>query len=273
MKGSMHYGKTGQSGVFRSFRKEHDRSARLKLTAAVLATLLLAGIVFYQLPGSGFGSVFGTEKKLPIYCVDTKEKVAAISFDCAWGNEHTSEILDILDQYDVKTTFFMVKFWAEKFPEDVLEISKRGHEVGNHSSTHPNMAKLSVESMNNELQGASDAIEKITGKKPVLFRPPFGAYSNSLIETCESNDYYVIQWDVDSLDWKDITAEQIVDRVTRNVKPGSIILFHNNAEYVEEYLPAILDKLKSDGYRIIPIGQLIMKDNYHIDHAGKQVAD
>lgn len=245
----------------------------IKAAACCLAALLILTAGFYWLNGGGFDSVFGQDKKLPIYWVDTKEKKVAISFDCAWGNEHTKQILDILDQYDVKTTFFMVKFWAEKFPEDVLEISKRGHEIGNHSSTHPNMSKLSIEDMTKELQGSSDAIEKITGKKPTLFRPPFGAYSNSLIETCEANGYHVIQWDVDSLDWKEITAEQIVDRVTRNVKPGSIVLFHNNAEYVEDYLPAILDKLKSEGYEIVPVGKLIIKGDYHMDHTGKQIAN
>lgn len=264
MKGFIYDGKHGH------YQKDHFW---LKLSVLALVIVLLLGTAFHSLFGSGFDPVFGAEKKLPIYCVDAKEKVAAISFDCAWGNEHTRPILDILDQYDVKTTFFMVKFWAEKFPEDVLEISKRGHEIGNHSSTHPNMSNLSREDMTKELQGASDVIEKITGKKPVLFRPPFGAYSNDLLQLCEDNGYYVIQWDVDSLDWKDITAEQIVDRVTRNVKPGSIILFHNNAEYVEDYLPAILDRLKSKGYTIVPIGQLILKENYHMDHAGKQVAD
>lgn len=243
----------------------------IKISLCCLAALLVLTAGLYWLNGGS--SVFGQEKKLPIYWVDTKEKKVAISFDCAWGNEHTKPIMDILDQYDVKTTFFMVKFWAEKFPEDVLEISKRGHEIGNHSSTHPNMAKLSVEDMTKELQGSSEAIEKITGKKPDLFRPPFGAYSNNLIETCEANGYYVIQWDVDSLDWKEITTEQIVDRVTRNVKPGSIVLFHNNAEHVEDYLPAVLDKLKSEGYAIVPVGQLIMKENYHMDHTGKQTAN
>lgn len=258
---------------YSEYRKHKKKSFVIKISACCLAAVMILTAGFYSFIGQGFDSVFGNEKKLPIYSVDTKEKKVAISFDCAWGNEHTKPILDILDQYDVKTTFFMVKFWAEKFPEDVLEISKRGHEIGNHSSTHPNMAKLSTEDMTKELKGASDAIEKITGKKPLLFRPPFGAYSNSLIETCDSCGYYVIQWDVDSLDWKDITAEQIIDRVTRNVKPGSIILFHNNAEYVEDYLPAILDKLKSQGYEIVPVGQLIIKENYHMDHAGKQVAD
>jgi polysaccharide deacetylase family sporulation protein PdaB len=241
---------------------------RATAVLAVAAIVVTAGLY-----GFGLKSAFGEERKLPIYSVDIKEKRIAISFDCAWGNEHTKPILDILDQYDVKTTFFMVEFWAEKFPDDVKEIYNRGHEIGNHSSTHPNMAKLSEEGIVKELKGAEDAIVQITGVKPTVFRPPFGAYNNSLVETCEANGYQVIQWDVDSLDWKDITADQIVERVTRNVKPGSIVLFHNNAQYVENYLPAILSKLKENGYTIVPISQLIMKENYHMDHAGKQVAN
>lgn len=221
----------------------------------------------------GFDTVFGEGKKLPIYSVDTDEKKIAISFDAAWGDEHTKPILDILDKYHVKTTFFLVEFWVDKFPEAVLEIHKRGHEIGNHSSTHPNMSKLSEEEIIKELKGAEEKIVEITGQRPIVFRPPFGAYNNTLIETCENNGYYVIQWDVDSLDWKDISAEQIVERVTRNVKNGSIILFHNNAEYVEQYLPAIIERFQSEGYEIIPIGQLIMKEDYHMDHAGKQCAD
>jgi polysaccharide deacetylase family sporulation protein PdaB len=255
-------------------RKSKRNRSIIKTTLAVcVVAAMLFTVGLYGSSEWGFDSVFGQDKKLPIYSVDTKEKKIAISFDCAWGNEHTKPILDILDQYQVKTTFFMVQFWAEKFPDDVLEIYNRGHEIGNHSSTHPNMAKLSIEDMTKELKGAEGTIEKITGQKPTVFRPPFGAYNNNLIEVCETSGYYVIQWDVDSLDWKVITTEQIVDRVTRNVKPGSIVLFHNNAEYVEEYLPSILDKLKSDGYEIVPIGQLIMKENYHMDHAGKQTAD
>ena len=257
-----------------TYNDNHNRNHFLIKASAVCAVVILiltAGL--YGLNGWGFDSVFGEGKKLPIYSVDTDEKKIAISFDCAWGNAHTKPILDILDQYDVKTTFFMVKFWAEKFPQDVLEIHNRGHEIGNHSSTHPNMSNLSMEDLKKELLCAEEAIEKITGTKPFLFRPPFGAYSNTLIETCEANGYYVIQWDVDSLDWKDISAEQIVDRVTRNVKPGAIVLFHNNAEYVEDYLPCILDRLKSDGFQIVPVGQLILTKNYHMNHTGRQISD
>lgn len=179
-------------------RKQYKRNRRIFRVIAIC--VVAAVLITTGLYGFGFDTVFGEGKKLPIYCVDTKEKKIAISFDCAWGDEHTKPILDILDQYNVKTTFFMVQFWAEKFPEDVLEISKRGHEIGNHSSTHPNMAKLSVEDMSKELKGAEDAISKITGAKPTVFRPPFGAYSNNLIETCQANGYSVIQWDVDGLD-------------------------------------------------------------------------
>ncbi len=168
---------------------------RATAVLAVAAIVVTAGLY-----GFGLKSAFGEERKLPIYSVDIKEKRIAISFDCAWGNEHTKPILDILDQYDVKTTFFMVEFWAEKFPDDVKEIYNRGHEIGNHSSTHPNMAKLSEEGIVKELKGAEDAIVQITGVKPTVFRPPFGAYNNSLVETCEANGYQVIQWDVDSLD-------------------------------------------------------------------------
>lgn len=239
----------------------------------VVICVIVAVVLSVSLGVLGFDTVFSQEKKLPIYSVSTSEKKIAISFDAAWGNEHTKPILDTLDQYGVKTTFFLVEFWVDKFPEDVLEIHKRGHELGNHSATHPNMAKLSKEQIVKELKTTEGKIEAITGFKPIVFRPPFGAYSNGLIEAAEENGYKVIQWDVDSLDWKDISAEQIVDRVTRNVKPGSIVLFHNNAQHVETYLPLILEKLQSEGYAIVPIGELIIKENYHMDHAGKQVAD
>lgn len=232
-----------------------------------LALFLTLGLSFL-----GFNTVFGEVKRLPIYSVDTPEKKISISFDAAWGNEHTVPILDILDKYKVKTTFFLVEFWVDEFPEDVKEIRARGHELGNHSSTHPDMSKLSAEEMAKELQGPAGKIEQLTGAKTTLFRPPFGAYSNELINVAEANGYYVIQWDVDSLDWKDISAEQIVERVTRNVKSGSIVLFHNNAQYVETYLPLILQKLQADGYEIVPIGELIMKENFQMDHTGKQLS-
>lgn len=236
--------------------------------------LLTASLLMTEQSVTGrWDQAFGETRKLPIYCVETEAKKVAISFDAAWGNDYTKGILDILDQHHVKATFFLVDFWVEKYPEDVLEIATRGHDIGNHSSTHPDMAKISSEQIATELNTTADRIQAITGEKPNLFRPPFGSYNNNLINTAESLGYYVIQWDVDSLDWKKISAEQIVERVTRNVKPGSIVLFHNNAEHVLQYLPQIIGKLQSDGYEFVQIKDLIYLDGYHMDHAGKQVKD
>lgn len=228
----------------------------------------VCAVMFFEFP-----SVIGAERQLPIYSVARPDKKISISFDAAWGNEHTEAILDTLDQYKVKTTFFLVNFWAEKFPDDVKEISARGHEVQSHSTTHPDLAALPREEIRKEMGTVRDTIENLTGVKPTLIRPPFGSYNDTVMDTAREMGCKVIQWDVDSLDWKSIGTDQIVERVTRNVKPGSIVLFHNNAERVEEYLPMILEKLQADGYEIVPVGQLIYSEGYHMDHAGKQVRD
>ncbi|QEK12540.1 polysaccharide deacetylase family protein [Crassaminicella thermophila] len=243
-----------------------------RVILSILCIFILIGVTFVYL--SDFGNmiigVMNKDKVLPIYCVDTEEKKIAISFDAAWGDQYTNGILDILDKYNVKTTFFLVGFWVDKYPDMVKKIQDKGHEIGNHSSTHPHMSKLSVGQITQELNETGEKIEKITGVKPILFRPPFGDYNNRLIETAKKNGYYTIQWDVDSLDWKELGAQPVVDRVTRNVKKGSIVLFHNNAKYVLEYLPLVIERLQREGYEIVPISELIMKDDFYIDHTGMQ---
>jgi len=243
-----------------------------RLLSIVLCTVLvLGGLMFYSRTNEGsIVSVFSNQKRLPIYSVETEEKRIAISFDAAWGDEFTDDILDTLDKYNVKTTFFLVEFWVDKYPDMVKKIYDRGHEVGNHSSTHPHMSKLTKDQIINELKTTGDKIAKITGKDPVVFRPPFGDYNNLLIETAEELNYHTIQWDVDSLDWKEMGVQPVVDRVTRNVKKGSIVLFHNNAKHVSGYLPLVLEKLQEQGYEIVPVSDLIYKENYSIDNAGRQ---
>lgn len=242
----------------------------MKILSRILAGLIAIACAIWVFQAIDVSAVINQDRKLPIYSVQTPEKKIAISFDAAWGDDHTLAILDNLDKYNVKATFFLVEFWAKKYPKDVLEIQKRGHEIGNHSATHPDMTGLTSEKIAAELAATSDVVEEITGKRTTLFRPPFGAYDNHVIETCEAEGYKVIQWSVDSLDWKDITTQQIVERVTRNVKSGDIILFHNNAEHVEEYLPLVLKSLQDQGFQIVPIGELIYYENYNMDHAGKQ---
>lgn len=141
-----------------------------------------------------------TERKLPIYCVDTSEKKVAISFDAAWGADDTDELLKILKDNDVKTTFFMCGYWVEKYAEEVKKIAADGHDLGNHSATHPHMSELSKEEIKKELQTAHEKVKQLTGKNMDLFRPPFGEYDNKVIEAAQESNYYTIQWDVERLD-------------------------------------------------------------------------
>ncbi len=218
-----------------------------------------------------FQAFLDQNRQIPIYSVEIPEKKIAISFDAAWGDEFTQEILDILKEYNIKSTFFLVGFWADEYPHQVKKIHEAGHEIGNHSSTHPDLAKISQEEIIHELNVTGEKIEKITGKKPILFRPPFGSYNNTLLTTAEDLGYYTIQWDVDSLDWKEEGVDPIIQRVKSKVQNGSIVLFHNNAKYMTQALPKILEHLQSEGYKIVPISELIYKDNFYIDHEGRQI--
>ena len=209
-------------------------------------------------------------RSLPIYSVETSEKKIAISFDCAWGVEYTDKLLDLMEKNDVRCTFFAVQFWVEKYPEYAEKIVNAGHELGTHSRTHSYMSKLSAEEIRDELQTSVSAIEKATGHKTNLFRAPYGDYDNELIDTAKDMGLYTIQWDVDSLDWKNLSAQEIALRVVNGAKNGSIILCHNNALHTAEALPMIFSTLQNRGFSFVPIGELIYKDNYTLDANGRQ---
>lgn len=212
-------------------------------------------------------------REIPIYYVDTQDKICSISFDAAWGNEQTNTLLDILDEYEVKSTFFLVKQWVDKYPDDVKEISARGHDVGNHSSTHPHMAQLSAEQQVTEINDCNNAIEELTGSSPTLFRAPYGEYDNKLVENLRAEDMYCVQWNIDSLDWKDPTPDEMVERIKSKLVPGSVILMHNGATNTPEALPRIIEAIQSEGYTIVPLSELIPEGEYHTDHEGKMILD
>lgn len=240
----------------------------------ICACLLIATLVLSTMTMANADYVINTasqNKKLPIYCTTQTEKKASLSFDAAWGNEDTQELINILAKYNVKATFFVVGEWVDKYPKSVKALSDAGHEIMNHSDTHPDMVNISKEEMSKEIESCNDKIEKVTGKRPILFRAPYGSYNNTLIDCIEEKGMYCIQWDVDSLDWKDYSADKIYNRVTGRVKEGSICLFHNAAKHTPEALPSIIEKLQSDGYTLVPISELIYKGEFTLDHEGRQI--
>lgn len=245
-----------------------------KVTLVISAVLLIFFTVFsLNLGVVDVGATYFTKaKKLPIYSVQTDENKVAISFDAAWGADKTQEIMSICESYNVKATFFLVGFWIEKYPEMVKEIYNRGFEIGIHSNTHPDMTKLSRSKIRDELTVNLNLVEDLTGFRPKLFRPPYGYYNNSLIEVCDDLGLSCIEWSVDSLDWKGLSAGEISSRVTSRSKNGSIILFHNNSDNIINGLKMVLEHFKCSKTEVVPIGELIYYDNFKINPQGVQMA-
>jgi len=242
---------------------------RFSVRALCLPLFLLALCCVYTLSPTEVVSVLSGKKELPVYSVERDDNVIAISFDAAWGGDKTIPILDILDRYNVKTTFFLVDIWTQKYPELVKEILARGHEIGNHSATHAHMNQLDEQGIIRELSGMADAAEKLTGVRPVLFRPPYGEYNDRVVRVARSQGYEVIQWSVDSLDWKNRGAEEIVRRATK-VQSGDIVLFHNDSQYIVDALPEVLGYYQKNGYKVVPVSDILLTGDTVIDIQGRQ---
>lgn len=241
-----------------------------------LALLLVAVISMVMLSinfggGASAQVFFGTAPRLvPIYSVDTDEKKVAISFDTAWGADKTLKIIETLKEYNVGATFFMVGFWAEDYPDMVKAVDDAGIEIGTHSNTHPDFTTLSESNMRLELETSINTIKAITGKEIKLFRAPYGAYNNTMLNLTASMGLKTIQWSVDTLDWKGYSGVDICERVMSKVQNGSIILCHNNADHVLDALPLMLERLLNAGYEVCAVGDLIMEEDYYIDNLGIQ---
>ena len=253
--------------------KETLRRPRLRraATQAGLGLCLLGLCAAYTLSlGDNATAVVAKKRELPIYSVQRDDKVLSISFDASWGADKTLSILDILDEHNVKTTFFLVGGWVDKYPDMVKEIAARGHEIGNHSDTHPHMSQLSESDIKDELRIMSDKVEKLTGVRPTLFRPPYGDYNNRVIEVARAEGYECVQWSIDSLDWKDRGTEDIIKQCTYRVYNGDIVLFHNDSNDIVNALPTVIKHYQGLGYTIIPVSELLLEGEYTIDVQGKQ---
>lgn len=245
-----------------------------RICICLAAALCLFGI-FKKLKEEVTVSSTVNGRELPIYCVETDEKKIALTFDAAWGNEDTQNILAILKKHQIHVTFFMTGGWVDSYPDDVKAILADGHDLGNHSENHKNMSQLSDSECREEIQKVHDKVKNLTGYDMFLFRPPYGDYDNHVITIARDMGYYPIQWDVDSLDWKDYGVNDIIERVCNHkaLGNGSIILCHNGAKYTAEALDTLITRLQEAGYTFVPLSELIYRDNYHMNTEGRQIKD
>lgn len=243
------------------------------ISVVLLCALLFLAGSYYTRDQMVAVSNMQQERELPVYCVQTEKPQAALSFDAAWGNEDTQKILDILAAHNVKATFFMTGGWVDSYPEDVKRIAAAGHDLGNHSQNHKNMSQLSTTQQKEEIMQVHDKVKALTGIEMDLFRPPYGDYDNSVVRTAKACGYLPIQWDVDSLDWKDYGVDSIIQTVTehKHLGNGSIILMHNGAKYTAQALDTVITKLQEKGFELVPISQLVYRENYTMDSEGRQI--
>ena len=210
------------------------------------------------------------EKLLPIYNVKTEEKKVALTMNCAWNADDIDKILEVLEENNIKITFFMVGDWVEKYPDAVKKIYEAGHEIGTHSDTHPHVNHLSYQENIEELEKSNEKIETITGNKTNLYRTPYGEYNQTVIQSAQDTGYYTIQWSLDTLDYTGLTGEEMWNRIKNKIGSGDIILMHNGTEHTADSLDRILENIKEKGLEVVKISELIYKDNYTIDATGTQ---
>ncbi|SHJ64368.1 polysaccharide deacetylase family sporulation protein PdaB [Clostridium cavendishii DSM 21758] len=213
-------------------------------------------------------------KVMPIYGVDISENAVALTFDVNWADkDYLGDILKILDKHKVKATFFVMGKWVI-YPDGNVEklkaIKDGGHEIGNHSYVHPDFQKIDEKRMKEEVKRTEDIILDKVGVKTILFRCPSGSYNDKAINVVNSLGYKCIHWDVDSVDWKEQGKEIEYNRVIKKIKPGSIILFHNNAKYTPENLDRLLEELNERHYKVLKVSEILYNDKYGINSDGRQ---
>lgn len=210
--------------------------------------------------------------ELPIYSVETEERVVALTFDAAWGDEDLADILATLEAHQAKATFFVSGDWVDRYPDAVQSIHAAGHELANHGTNHKHMPQLSQEEMIEEIMECHQQVYALTQTNMTAFRAPYSDWNDQVVEVAKSCGYSSINQNVDSVDWKDYGVDSIIQTVMEDpdLDNGAIILLHNGATYTSAALDELLTRLENEGYAFVPISELIYTDNYTLDHTGRQ---
>lgn len=182
----------------------------------------------------------------------------AMTFDDGPSEKLTPELLDILKEHHIHATFFVVGENAARFPDILQREVREGHEIGNHSWSHPAFAKMSESAVRRELQKTDDAIRAAIGHSPVLLRPPYGSITPHQKQWIHADfGYDIILWDVDPLDWRRPGPSVVMNRIVQGARPGSIILSHDIHAGTIKAMPETFDKLQAKGFKFVTVSELI----------------
>ncbi len=244
----------------------------IKLQTAKIA-VFSAGLAILLATAFTVGVKTNAQDKIyPIYGVNTEKPYVALTFDCAWEDSDLDEISEILTQNGIPATFFVTGKFAENYPDKIKALHESGHEIGNHSNTHPHVASLSKSELIKDTNESGEAIKKAIGEYPKLYRAPYGEYDNEMLKTLQELLLSVIQWDCDSCDWKpEATVESICQRVFKNLQNGSIMLFHvdSKSKMTASALKEIIPQIKNSGYEFKLVSEIIFDKPYTTDNTGR----
>ena len=205
-------------------------------------------------------SVYGHEEEVFVKNGSRNKKLIALTFDDGPHPKETNQVLDVLKKYDVKATFFIAGKHANWYSKPLIRTSKEGHEIGNHTFNHPDITNLSRGQLEQEIVNCENIIVKLTGKKPTLFRPPYGSYKKEVLQNiAKKYDYKIVLWTtIDARDWENPGAYKIANIIINNYKNGDIILLHDYAtDNTVEALDILIPKMIEKGYKFVTVSELI----------------
>lgn len=230
---------------------------KLVIFGIVMLVLLGAGMMAGERNFSSLGVNVSLKSIQPIYQGNKELDQMALTFNVDWGEEYIPGILNVLETYQAKATFFITGRWAGKFPELTKQIAEKGHEIGNHGYSHPHPDQISKEKNQQEIIETEKAIEKSTKIKTILFAPPYGEHSNRVLEAADDLGYKTILWTIDTIDWdKSRSAEIIRAKVADKAEKGAIVLMHPTDRTLKA-LPFILQDLKNKNFRPVTVSEVI----------------
>ena len=222
-----------------------------------LALVFAIGVIYLERENI---NVFAPQEASAIYKINTEQNVIALTFDISWGTQRLEPILQTLkDENITSATFFVSSVWSQAHPDLVQKIKDAGYEIGSHGHKHTNYSQLEDTEIRNQIQTAHSIITNIAGTEPNLIRLPNGDFDKRVLQIANDLNYKVIQWGTDAQDWQDVTAEQIIARVTEQAHPGDIVLLHasDSAKQTHLALPSIIHQLRADNYTFVSVSELL----------------